>query len=105
MRFWGGRVSDRSQGIRQKSTHREKPPEICSLCSGRIQLSTDQCMCGRKLTEAKKRIHLKGHRGQCPESTQGRKRDQKTSEFRSIGLDAKKALTSIMTQRNQSVSK
>lgn len=63
------RVSDREE------RHREKPPEMCSLCSGRIQLSTDQSRCGRKSSEAEKRTHLKDHSGQCPEPTQGRQRD------------------------------
>lgn len=48
-----GSVSEREE------QHRERPPGICSLFPVRIQLSTDQCMCVRKLPEAKERTNPK----------------------------------------------
>ena len=45
--------------LERRKVHRERAPEICSGVPFSLWLSTDLCMCGRKLPEARQRTTRK----------------------------------------------
>lgn len=59
--YQSGRVED--SVLERKELHAKKTVKICRESPPSMQQSTDQCMCVRKLPEAKERITQKDYNG------------------------------------------